>query len=111
MAQLQELTGRKGQGLFTNAPLPTGVRDAGKKPKPKKPKKMATGGLVMGPTFALIGEAGPEAVIPLNRANGIGGITINIEAGLVSTPDQVGQQIIEAIQRAQRRSGPAFAAA
>ena len=111
LAQLQELTGRRGQGLVTNAPLPTGIREAGKKPKKPKPKKMATGGLVMSPTFALIGEAGPEAVIPLNRANGIGGITINIEAGLVSTPDQVGQQIIEAIQRAQRRSGPAFAPA
>jgi ElaB/YqjD/DUF883 family membrane-anchored ribosome-binding protein len=72
---------------------------------------MAKGGIVTQPTFALIGEAGPEAVIPLNRAGGMGGITINIEAGLVSTPDQVGQQIIEAIQRAQRRSGPAFAAA
>jgi len=72
---------------------------------------MAKGGIVTQPTFALIGEAGPEAVIPLNRAGAFGGITINIEAGLVSTPDQVGQQIIEAIQRAQRRSGPAFRAA
>jgi hypothetical protein len=39
------------------------------------------------------------------------GITINIDAGLVSTPDQIGQQIIEAIQIAQRRSGTVFAAA
>ena len=65
----------------------------------------------------MIGEAGPEAVIPLNRTRGNGplpngmGMTINIEAGLISTPDQIGQQIIEAIQRAQRRSGPAFQAA
>jgi hypothetical protein len=73
--------------------------------------RLATGGIVTQPTLALIGEAGPEAVVPLNRAGAFGGITINIEAGLVSTPDQVGQQIIEAIQRAQRRSGPAFAAA
>ena len=59
-------------------------------------------------------QAGPEAVIPLNRAGTIGmggGITINVQAGLVSTPDQIGQQIIEAIQNAQRRSGPVFAAA
>lgn len=28
---------------------------------------LATGGIVTSPTFALIGEAGPEAVIPLNR--------------------------------------------
>jgi SLT domain-containing protein len=75
---------------------------------------MATGGIVTRPTLALIGEAGPEAVIPLNRAGTIGmsgGITINVQAGLVSTPDQIGQQIIEAIQNAQRRSGPVFAAA
>jgi hypothetical protein len=34
-----------------------------------KQHKLADGGLVMGPTQALIGEAGPEMVIPLNRAN------------------------------------------
>jgi phage-related protein len=73
--------------------------------------KLARGGIVTQPTLALIGEAGPEAVVPLNGAREFGNITINIEAGLVSTPDQVGQQIIEAIQRAQRRSGPVFAAA
>jgi Flp pilus assembly pilin Flp len=69
------------------------------------------GGIVTQPTFALIGEAGPEAVIPLNRAGAFGGITINVQAGLVANPDQIGQQIIEAIQRAQRRSGPVFAPA
>jgi hypothetical protein len=49
---------------------------------------------------------------------GIGGATtarssivVNVSAGLVSTPDQVGQQIIESIQIAQRRSGTVFAAA
>lgn len=73
--------------------------------------KLAKGGIVTRPTLALIGEAGPEAVIPLNSRHGFGrsqNITINVQAGLVSSPDQVGQQIIEAIQRAQRRSGPAF---
>jgi len=39
------------------------------------------------------------------------GMTININAGLVSTPDQVGQDIIAAIQKAQRRSGTVFAPA
>jgi phage-related protein len=73
--------------------------------------KLAKGGIVTQPTLALIGEAGPEAVVPLNGSREFGNITINIEAGLVSTPDQIGQQIIEAIQMAQRRSGPVFAAA
>ena len=42
---------------------------------------MANGGIVTGPTLALIGEAGPEAVVPLDRANGMGGVTINVNGG------------------------------
>jgi hypothetical protein len=72
--------------------------------------KMATGGIVTSPTMALIGEAGPEAVIPLNKAGGLG-MNITVNAGLVSTPDQIGQDIIAAIQKAQRRSGTVFAPA
>ena len=30
------------------------------------PVEMATGGIVTGPTNAIVGEAGPEAVIPLS---------------------------------------------
>lgn len=41
------------------------------------PTPMATGGIVTQPTLALIGEAGPEAVIPLDRA-GAGGQTFNL---------------------------------
>jgi hypothetical protein len=73
-------------------------------------KAMATGGIVTSPTFALIGEAGPEAVIPLSKAGGMG-MNITVNAGLVATPDQVGQDIIAAIQKAQRRSGTVFAPA
>jgi hypothetical protein len=72
---------------------------------------LADGGIVTSPTLAIVGEAGPEAVIPLDRYNNAGGITITVNAGLVSSPDQVGQQIIEAIQKAQRRSGVVFAPA
>jgi hypothetical protein len=72
---------------------------------------MAKGGIVRSPTLALIGEAGPEAVVPLSGRNAGMGMTINVQAGLVANPDQIGQQIIEAIQRAQRRSGPVFAPA
>jgi hypothetical protein len=73
---------------------------------------LANGGIVTSPTLALIGEAGPEAVIPLSQMGNMGGgMNITVQAGLISTPDQIGQQIIEAIQRAQRRSGQVFAAA
>jgi hypothetical protein len=73
---------------------------------------LANGGIVNSPTLALIGERGPEAVIPLDRMGSMGGgMNITVQAGLVSTPDQMGQLIIESIQRAQRRSGQVFAAA
>jgi len=38
---------------------------------------MANGGIVRRPTLAMIGESGPEAVIPLNRS-GAGGINVHI---------------------------------
>jgi hypothetical protein len=73
---------------------------------------LAQGGIVSSPTLALIAENGPEAVIPLSQMGSMGGgMNITVQAGLVSTPDQMGQLIIEAIQRAQRRSGQVFAAA
>ena len=42
------------------------------------PPKLASGGLVMRPTLAVVGERGPEAVIPISRSNGgvLGGNTI-----------------------------------
>ena len=42
---------------------------------------LASGGIVTKPTMALIGEAGPEAVIPLSRGRrgtGAGGVTVNV---------------------------------
>jgi hypothetical protein len=47
---------------------------------------LAQGGIVTGPTLAMIGEAGPEAVVPLSRAGefGMGGgnnVTINVQGG------------------------------
>jgi hypothetical protein len=42
---------------------------------------LANGGIVTGPQLALIGEAGPEAVIPLDRMGSMGGnnVTINVQ--------------------------------
>ena len=34
---------------------------------------LATGGIVKSPTLAMIGESGPEAVVPLDRMGGMGG--------------------------------------
>jgi vacuolar-type H+-ATPase subunit H len=75
--------------------------------------RLAKGGIVMGPTNALIGEAGPEAVIPLSGANSARGamgttININITAGIGTDGTQVGRQVVEAIKRYERSSGPVF---
>jgi hypothetical protein len=45
----------------------------------EQPKKMAAGGIVTRPTFAQLGERGPEAVIPLSGAgsSSLGGTVIN----------------------------------
>ena len=44
---------------------------------------LAEGGIVNSPTLAMIGERGPEAVVPLDRAGGIGGtnVTIHVNGG------------------------------
>lgn len=68
----------------------------------------ATGGIVTRPTLAVIGEAGPEAVVPLNRAPGAsplpgggGGmsVTVNMPAG------SNGDDVVRALQDYQRRRG------
>jgi len=43
-----------------------------------RPGGMALGGIVRRPTMALLGEAGPEAVIPLSGGGGIGGGRVNV---------------------------------
>jgi hypothetical protein len=63
-------------------------------------KAMATGGIVTSPTFALIGEAGPEAVIPLSKMGGMGGgMIINVNGG---DP----QAVVDALRRWNRSNGP-----
>jgi hypothetical protein len=75
----------------------------------------ATGGIVTRPTNALIGEAGPEMVIPLSSMpgasqlpSGIGGASINltVHAGLGTDGNAVGQQIVNMLKQYQRTNGP-----
>jgi hypothetical protein len=73
--------------------------------------RFAKGGIVTGPTNALIGEAGPEAVIPLSGANSVGmGSTYNItvNAGIGTDGAVVGRQIVDAIRKYERSSGQVF---
>lgn len=69
--------------------------------------ELATGGIVRSPTLALIGESGPEAVIPLSRGAqygvgpaGSGGPVVNIT---VTSADP--QEVVKALQRYTRNFG------
>lgn len=73
--------------------------------------RFAKGGIVMGPTNAILGEAGPEAVIPLSGANsvGMGSVyNINVTAGIGTDGAVVGRQIVDAIRKYERASGQVF---
>lgn len=61
---------------------------------------LAKGGIVTSPTLALIGEAGPEAVVPLDRYNGGkgGDIYVTVQGG---DPNA----IVDALRRYQRQNG------
>jgi hypothetical protein len=71
-------------------------------PEVKLPR-LAEGGITTGPTIAMIGEKGPEAIIPLDRLGGMGigggaNITVNVTS---ANPDDV----VAALQRWVRNNG------
>jgi hypothetical protein len=70
--------------------------------------KLADGGLITRPTMALVGEAGPELVIPLDRLGGMGGgdtyVEVNINAAVADA--RLGDVIVQALRDVNRRSGP-----
>ena len=67
--------------------------------------RMADGGIVSSPTLALIGEAGPEAVVPLDRMGTGGGVTINVTGGL-ATSAEIGESVVNALRAYSRSAGP-----
>ena len=68
---------------------------------------LAEGGIVNSPTLAMIGERGPEAVVPLNQMGNMGGgITVNVTGGL-ATSAEIGQAVVNAIRAYNRSAGPA----
>jgi hypothetical protein len=67
----------------------------------------ADGGIVTRPTLAMVGEKGPEAIIPLSQMGGMGGgVTVNVNGGL-STSAEIGQAVVNAIRAYNRSAGPA----
>jgi len=94
-------------------------------PENRKPQRsdfgLALGGILKQPTF-VAGEAGKEAVIPLESGSamrilrdaigGGGGSTQNIyltvNAGLGTNPDELSQVIVNSIKRYEKRNGAVF---
>jgi hypothetical protein len=86
------------------------VPQIGATPKPVPGRagipRMAEGGIVNSPTLALIGEAGPEAVVPLDQYNrGNGNVTINVTGGL-ATSAEIGESVVNALRAYSRSAGP-----
>jgi hypothetical protein len=90
-----------GKLSFTIPNIP-GLPGRGTKIEVPKIPMLAQGGIVTGPTLAMIGEAGPEAVVPLDRYNnGMGGgsnVTINVQGG---DP----QAVVDALRRYMYQNG------
>jgi len=73
---------------------------------------LAMGGIVTGPTRALIGEAGPEAVIPLDRyekgKSGKTNVNITVNTGVGTDPVATGRAVVDAIKRYESVNGKVF---
>jgi hypothetical protein len=81
---------------------PGGPTNSGAKGVPR----MADGGIVNSPTFAMIGEAGPEAVIPLSKLGNMGGgVNITINGGLGTSSD-IAQAVYDNLRFYNQNVGP-----
>ena len=71
-------------------------------------RPFATGGIVTKPVVGLIGEAGPEAVIPLSKAGNVpglgGGTTINIYSTIAD--ESLPEKLVQALRTYNRTTGP-----
>jgi gas vesicle protein len=67
---------------------------------------LAEGGIVNRPTLAMIGEAGPEAVVPLSKMGGMGGgsIVINVAGSVIQEKD-LAITVRDSIAQLMRRRG------
>jgi hypothetical protein len=86
-----------GAAIIFGAAMIWGVQD---QTNAKSATALASGGIVTSPTYALIGEAGPEAVIPLGRMGG-GSISINydLSGSKIGSPNEVGMTLEESGRR------------
>lgn len=71
---------------------------------------LAQGGIIQSPTLAVVGEAGPEAVVPLSQAGQFGlgsGASINVYVqGSVTSERDLVETIYNGLLRKQKTGGP-----
>jgi hypothetical protein len=67
--------------------------------------KMANGGIITSPQLVLAGESGPEAIVPLGKGGGMGGIVINISGGLGTSTD-IANAVYENLRFYNQNVGP-----
>jgi hypothetical protein len=66
----------------------------------------AKGGVVTAPTLGIVGEAGPEAVIPLSDFGGMGTtINLTVNAGMGADAKAISNTIVDALRQYQRHNG------
>jgi hypothetical protein len=121
--RFNDLKAKRKKGEITQETLNNFVnRQKPGRPKPvRKAFGLAMGGILKQPTF-VAGEAGREAVIPLESSSamkilrdaigGGGGSTVVynlvVNAGLGTDPDDLGRTIVESIKRYEKRNGAVF---
>ena len=68
---------------------------------------LSAGGVVKSPTLALIGERGPEAVVPLGKGGGMGSlnVTVNISEGAVVGVDDLQDTIAQTVRDVAEAGG------
>ena len=67
--------------------------------------QLAKGGIVTSPQLALIGEKGPEAVIPLSKMDGMGGgVHVTVQTG-IGDPVAIGKAVSDVLNAYNRRTG------
>lgn len=88
-----------------HVPVIGGAGGQSRPPPQFGPPELAHGGIIRSPTLALLGEAGPEAVVPLGQA-GIGtGMTVNVVVnGWIGSDQEIAGRIRDELIRLQRRN-------
>ena len=83
--------------------VPSGFKIALRRFQVADPIPLAEGGIVTRPTFALVGERGPEAVVPLDEAGGKVVVEVHVEGSIYA--DDFEDRVRRAVVKGARDAG------